>query len=148
MRMWLNSLPLFWRVFGSNSAVMVLAFLGLVFAPVTVSVPPTAVELAVLAAGLVCMLAINLALLRPAFRPLNELVETMRRHDPLSPGTRVRVDGGPAVVSLAQTFNEMLDRLGAGRRDPRRVPRAAGRAAGDRPPRHGGGAAHRAPAAP
>jgi two-component system, NarL family, sensor histidine kinase UhpB len=120
MRTLLNSLPLFWRVFGSNSAVMVLAFLGLVFAPVTVSVPPTAVELLVLAAGLVCMLAINLALLRPAFRPLNELVETMRRHDPLSPGTRVRVDGGPAVVALAQTFNEMLDRLESERRDSAR----------------------------
>src|SRR5215216_6837429 len=120
MRTRLNSLPLFWRVFGSNSAVMVLAFLGLVFAPVTVSVPPTAVELAVLAAGLVCMLAINLILLRPAFRPLDELVETMRRHDPLSPGKRVRVDGGPAVVALAQAFNEMLDRLESERRDSAR----------------------------
>ena len=120
MRTRLNSLPLFWRVFGTNAAVLVLAFLGLVFAPVTVSVPPAAIELVVLAAGLVCLLAINLALLRPAFRPLNELVETMRRHDPLSPGKRVRVDGGPAVVALAQTFNEMLDRLESERRDSAR----------------------------
>ena len=120
MRTRLNSLPLFWRVFGTNAAVLVLAFLGLVFAPVTVSVPPAAIELVVLAAGLVCLLAINLALLHPAFRPLNELVETMRRHDPLSPGKRVRVDGGPAVVALAQTFNEMLDRLESERRDSAR----------------------------
>ena len=120
MRTWLNSLPLFWRVYGTNAAVLVLAFLGLVFAPVTVSVPPAAFELVVLAAGLVCMLAINLALLRPAFRPLNELVETMRRHDPLSPGPRVRVDGGPAIVTLAHTFNEMLDRLESERRDSAR----------------------------
>jgi two-component system, NarL family, sensor histidine kinase UhpB len=120
MRAWLNSLPLFWRVFGTNAAALVLAFLGLVFAPVTVSVPPAAIELVVLAAGLVCLLAINLVLLRPAFRPLDELVATMRRHDPLSPGKRVRVEGGPAVVALAQSFNEMLDRLEAERRDSAR----------------------------
>src|SRR5919109_21348 len=116
----LSSVPLFWRVFGTNAAALVLAFLALVFAPVTVSVPPAAIELVVLALGLVCLLALNLALLRPAFRPLNELVETMRGHDPLSPGKRVRVDGGPAVVALAQTFNEMLDRLEAERRDSAR----------------------------
>jgi len=116
----LNSLPLFWRVFGTNAAVLVLAFLALVFAPVTVSVPPAAIELVVLALGLVCLLALNLALLRPAFRPLDELVETMRGHDPLSPGKRVHVSGGPAVVALAQTFNEMLDRLESERRDSAR----------------------------
>jgi two-component system sensor histidine kinase UhpB len=120
MRKRLNSLSLFWRVFGTNAAVLVLAFLALVFAPVTVSVPPTAVELVVLAAGLVCLLALNLALLRPAFRPLDELVDTMRGHDPLSPGKRVRVTGGPAIVALAQTFNEMLDRLESERRDSAR----------------------------
>jgi two-component system sensor histidine kinase UhpB len=113
----LISLPLFWRVFGTNAAVLVLAFVGLVVAPVTVSVPPAATEIVVLAAGLVCLLAINLALLRPAFRPLDELVETMRGHDPLSPGKRVRVDGGPVVIALAQSFNEMLDRLESERRD-------------------------------
>ena len=66
------------------------------------------------------LLALNLVLLRPAFRPLDELAETMRGHDPLSPGTRVRVDGGPAVAALAQTFNEMLDRLESERRDSAR----------------------------
>jgi two-component system, NarL family, sensor histidine kinase UhpB len=120
MRTRLNSLPLFWRVFATNAAVLVLAFLALVFAPVTVSVPPTAIELAVLAVGLACLLALNLALLRPAFRPLDELVETMRGHDPLSPGKRVTVDGGPAIAALAQTFNEMLDRLESERRDSAR----------------------------
>ena len=120
MRTQLNSLPLFWRVFGTNAAVLMLAFLALVLAPVTVSVPPAAFELVVLAAGLVALLALNLALLRRGFRPLEVLVETMRGHDPLSPGRRVRVDGGPAIVSLAQTFNEMLDRLESERRDSAR----------------------------
>jgi two-component system, NarL family, sensor histidine kinase UhpB len=116
----LNSLALFWRVFGTNAAVLVLAFLALVFAPVTVSVPPAAFELVVLAAGLLALLALNLALLRPAFRPLDELVETMRGHDPLSPGKRVQIHGGPAIVALAQTFNEMLDRLESERRESAR----------------------------
>ena len=44
----------------------------------------------------------------------------MRGHDPLSPGRRVRVDGGPAIAALAQTFNEMLDRLESERRDSAR----------------------------
>jgi two-component system sensor histidine kinase UhpB len=117
MRSRLNSMSLFSRVFGTNAAVLVLAFLGLVVAPVTVSVPPAAIEVIVLVAGLLCLLALNLVLLRPAFRPLDRLVETMRGHDPLNPGTRVQVDGGPAVVALAHAFNDMLDRLESERRE-------------------------------
>jgi two-component system, NarL family, sensor histidine kinase UhpB len=120
MRARLRSLPLFWRVFGTNAVVLVLAFLGLVFAPVTVSVPPAATELVVLAVGLLVLLAINLLLLRPAFRPLDELVATMRHHDPLTPGRRARVDGGPKIAALARAFNEMLDRLESDRRESAR----------------------------
>ena len=116
----LSSLPLFWQVFGTNALVLVVAFLGLVFGPVTVSVPPHATELLVLAAGLLVMLAINLVLLRRAFMPLDHLADTMRRTDPLSPGRRVRVEGGPVVAALARTFNEMLDRLEFERRDSAR----------------------------
>jgi two-component system sensor histidine kinase UhpB len=115
-----TSLPLFWLVFGTNAAVLVLAFLGLVLAPVTVSVPPHAAELAVLLGGLLVMLAINLVLLRRAFQPLEHLADTMRRHDPLSPGQRVPAEGGPVVAALAETFNEMLDRLEFERRDSAR----------------------------
>jgi two-component system sensor histidine kinase UhpB len=113
----ISSLPLYWRVFGTNAAVLFLAFLALVFAPVTVSVPPEVTELVVLIGGLIVILVINLVLLRPAFRPLDELAETMRRHDPLSPGRRARVGGDPAVAALARTFNEMLERLETERRD-------------------------------
>jgi two-component system, NarL family, sensor histidine kinase UhpB len=120
MRARLASLPLFWRVFGTGVVVLALAFLGLVLAPVTVSVPPSLSELVVLVAALVVLLAINLALLRSAFRPLNELVETMHGHDPLSPGKRVQVAGGPAVAALASAFNDMLDRLEAERRESAR----------------------------
>lgn len=117
MRARVNSMPLFWRVFGTNAVVLVLAFLGLVLAPVTVSVPAAAIEVVILTAGLLCLLAINLALLRPAFRPLDHLVDTMRRHDPLDPGTRVQVEGGPVVAALAHAFNDMLDRLESERRE-------------------------------
>src|SRR4051794_34066248 len=116
----LSSLPLFWQVFGTNALALVLAFLALVFGPVTVSAPPHATELVVLAAGLLVTLAINLVLLRRAFMPLDHLADTMRRHDPLSPGRRVRVEGGPVVSALAETFNEMLDRLEFERRDSAR----------------------------
>src|SRR3954469_10905092 len=116
----LSSLPLFWQVFGTNAPALVLAFVGLIFAPVTVSVPPHATELLVLALGLLVTLMINLVLLRRAFQPLDHLADTMRRHDPLSPGERVPVEGGPVVAGLARSFNEMLDRLELERRDSAR----------------------------
>src|SRR5919199_317054 len=116
----LSGLPLLWRVFGTNAAVLVLAFLGLVFLPVTVSVPTHATEVVVLLIGLLAMLALNLALLRPAFRPLDQLADAMRRHDPLSPGARAQVEGDPDVAALARTFNEMLDRLESERRESAR----------------------------
>jgi two-component system, NarL family, sensor histidine kinase UhpB len=117
----LSTMPLMWRVFATNAAALVLAYLGLVFAPVTVSVPPSPAELLVLTAGLLVLLAINVLLLRPAFRPLDELAETMRRHDPLSPGARARVDGEPDIAALAQAFNDMLDRLESERRESARL---------------------------
>ena len=116
----LSTLPLFWQVFGANAAALSLAFTGLIFAPVTVSVPPHATELIVLFVGLLVTLAINLVLLRHAFHPLDHLADTMRRHDPLSPGARVPVEGGPLVSGLARSFNDMLDRLEFERRESAR----------------------------
>ncbi len=117
MRARLSTVPLFWRVFAANAAVLALAFFGLVLAPVQVSVPVTTGQLAVLAAGLVALTGVSYALLRPVFRPLDELAAAMRRHDPLSPGARARVPGDPALAALATAFNEMLDRLEFERRE-------------------------------
>jgi two-component system sensor histidine kinase UhpB len=115
-----HSLPLFWRVFMTNAAVLVLAFAALHIAPVRVSVPVAASESIVLALGLLALLPVNLFLLRPAFRPLDELAEAMRRHDPLAPGTRAAIHGDPDVAALAHAFNEMLERLEFERRDSAR----------------------------
>ena len=120
MRTRVSSLPLFWRVFATNATAMLLAFGGLALAPVTVSAPIGAGELAELASGLVALLVLNLLLLRSAFRPLDTLARAMRRHDPLAPGARVPVDGEPDIAALAQAFNEMLDRLESERRDSTR----------------------------
>jgi two-component system sensor histidine kinase UhpB len=120
MRARLSTVPLFWRVFAANAAVLALAFLGLVLAPVQVSVPVTTGQLVVLVAGLVALTGVSYALLRPVFRPLDELAATMRRHDPLSPGARASVPGDPALAALATAFNEMLDRLEYERRDSAR----------------------------
>jgi len=100
--------------------VLVTVFLGLVFAPVTVSVPVRATELAVLVAGLLAMLILTFSLLRPAFRALGTVTTTMRRIDPLDPGQRVPVLGAPDVAGLAQAFNEMLARLEHERRESAR----------------------------
>jgi two-component system sensor histidine kinase UhpB len=115
-----NALSLFWRVFVTNALVLGLAFAGLVVAPVSVSVPVAASEAVVLSAGLLALLTVSLLLLRPAFRPLDALAETMRRHDPLSPGARAHVAGDPDVAARAHAFNDMLERMEFERRDSAR----------------------------
>jgi two-component system sensor histidine kinase UhpB len=111
---------LFWRVFATNAVVLVLVFLTLIFAPVTVSIPVRTNEFAVLVGGLILMLVLTFFLLRPAFRALNAVTSTMRRIDPLDPGQRVPVIGEPDVAGLAKTFNEMLARLEHERRESAR----------------------------
>ena len=117
MRHRIDSIPLFWRVFATQIGVLALVFVLLVFAPVTVSIPVQATELAVLAGGLVAVALLGWLLLRAAFRPLATVTETMKSIDPLSPGQRVPVIGGANVAALAQAFNDMLDRLEDERRE-------------------------------
>jgi two-component system sensor histidine kinase UhpB len=109
-----------WRVFATNAAALLVAALALVLAPVTVSVPVAAAELAVLVLGLALLLGVNLAMLRRAFRPLEDLARAMWLHDPLSPGGRAPVSGDPSVAALAHAFNEMLERLESERRESAR----------------------------
>jgi two-component system sensor histidine kinase UhpB len=117
MRRRLASMPLLWRVFVTNAAVLALAAAVLAAGPFTVSVPIAAAELLLLVVGVLVMLGLNLLLLRPAFAPLHALAEMMRRLDPLEPGRRAPVVGGPDVAALAVAFNQMLDRLERERRE-------------------------------
>jgi two-component system sensor histidine kinase UhpB len=120
MRRRIAAMPLLWRVFLTNAFVLTLALTLLALAPVTVSIPVALTELLILVAGMIAMLILNLLLLRPAFRPLHTLAATMRRIDPMEPGRRVEVEGGPHIATLAHTFNAMLDRLERERRESAR----------------------------
>jgi two-component system, NarL family, sensor histidine kinase UhpB len=113
-----GGLPLFWRVFLTNAAILGVATLVLALAPVTISVPIASAELVGLLVGLAVMLGLNLALLGRALRPLRSLTHTMRQIDPLAPGRRVEVpDADSDIRRLATAFNAMLGRLEDERRE-------------------------------
>jgi two-component system sensor histidine kinase UhpB len=72
------------------------------------------------------MLAIDVALLRRAFRPLGALAAFARRVDPLAPGVRALLPSAdPEVRDVAAAVDEMLARLEAERRDSARRALAA-----------------------
>lgn len=112
-------LPMLWRVFGANAAVFLLALALLALAPVTLHASVRLEELVVLLAGLIVMLALDLLLVRRALGPLRRLTRVMRQVDLLHPGQRAAgfERSSSEVLSLAQAFNEMLQRLEAERRD-------------------------------
>jgi two-component system, NarL family, sensor histidine kinase UhpB len=111
-------LPLFWRVFGTNALVLALAATALALSPATVSFPVALTEAVVLTLGLGAMLALNYALLRRALSPLERLRGFMRSADPLRPGARAPVDDAvPELRAVTESFNEMVARLEAERRE-------------------------------
>jgi two-component system sensor histidine kinase UhpB len=112
-------LPMLWRVFAANAAVFALAFALLALAPVTLHASVRLEEVVVLLAGLIVMLALDLLLVRQALGPLDRLTRVMRQVDLLHPGQRAAgfERSSSEVLSLAQAFNEMLQRLEAERRD-------------------------------
>jgi len=106
------------RIFLTNAAVAAVAAAVLVVTPATVSSPAHLREVAIVVAGLSAILVVNLVLLRRAFVPLRRLTALMRSVEPLAPGRRVPVYGHETeIVELTRAFNEMLDRLEAGRQD-------------------------------
>ena len=78
-----------WWVFLANGSVLVFAFLLLALSPVTISAAPGVDQLALLAGGLLLMLALNLALLKWVLAPFVHLTEVMGSIDPNRPGTRL-----------------------------------------------------------
>ena len=109
-----HHLPLLWKVFAGNAVVLLVATLTLVLSPATVSFPVALEELVVLAGGLALMLAMDVALLRRAFRPLTALAAFARGVDPLAPGRRAQLGAAdPEVRDVAEAVDEMLDRIEA-----------------------------------
>jgi two-component system sensor histidine kinase UhpB len=105
---------LFWRVFATNAVILSLAaaVTVVVLSPGVFSQPVAVKELAILIGGLAVMVVVNLLLVRRIVAPLGELMALMRSADPVRPGARVTVSGPPSeATELAETFNEMLERL-------------------------------------
>ena len=112
-----SQLPLLWRVFAINAALLVGATVVLALSPVTIHASIAFVEAADLVIGLVVMLLANLLLLRHTLGPIERLVERMRTVDLLRPGQRLVERDGAEVAALVRAFNQMLDRLEAERRE-------------------------------
>ena len=112
-----SRLPLLWRVFAINAALLVVATLLLALTPVTIHASLALIEGVDLVVALVVMLAANLLLLRHTLAPINRLVERMRTVDLLRPGQRLVEPGGVEVTELVHAFNQMLERLEAERRE-------------------------------
>jgi two-component system, NarL family, sensor histidine kinase UhpB len=120
-------LSLLWWVFLANGSVLVVALLLLAFSPITIDTPIQTGQFAVLLAGFVVLVALNLLLLRRVLAPLFQLTEAMSSVDPNRPGRRLSgVDPGSAEAqALAAAFNAMLDRLESARREAARTALAA-----------------------
>jgi len=109
---------LFGRIFSINAVVLAIAGVLLALSPATVSQPVALSEAVVLVGGLTAILLLNLFFVRRAVVPLVDLTALMNRVDSLQPGQRVPVSGNEReVVELAESFNIMLDRLEAERRE-------------------------------
>ena len=114
--------PLFWRTFLTNAAVLVAASLVLVFSPVTVSSPVSLREVLILTAGACAMLVLNVFLMRRAFAPLERLATVMGKVELQGRQRAIPVYGGDAeVVQLTHAFNAMLERLERARRQSARM---------------------------
>jgi two-component system sensor histidine kinase UhpB len=117
---------LFRRLFLAYAGVLAAAIAVLMLAPVTVSVPVTIPELAVILVGAVLMLMSFRLLLQRALDPYERLTRMMDRVDPLAPGQRIELSVREAeVAALVRAFNDMLDRLEGERRQSARRALAA-----------------------
>lgn len=109
-------MPLLWRVFLGNAALLIAGALVLAFAPVTVSARIAVREAIALAVGLLIMMIANLVLLRPLFAPLERLARQMSDVDVLR-ARRVPIDSPGEVGALERAFNTMIERLETERRE-------------------------------
>ncbi len=113
------AVSILWRVFTVNAIVFGLAVFVLIASPATVSNPIKLSELTALVVGLVVTLAVNLVLLMLVMSPLRRLTTLMGHIDPMQPGQRAPVSNwmSTEMITLSRSFNTMLDRIEAERRD-------------------------------
>ena len=112
--------PLFRRVAGMNALLLIVAVVVtiVVLAPDRISSFAVNEEVVVLAAGIVLVALVNLYVLRRFMRPLQALTALARRVDLANPGERMPdAEATSEAGELATTFNEMLERLEAERRE-------------------------------
>jgi two-component system, NarL family, sensor histidine kinase UhpB len=112
-----SRLPLLWRVFAINAALLVIATVLLVLAHNEIHASLAFVEGLDVVIALAVMLAANFLLLRRTLRPIGRLVQRMGAVDLLRPGQRLAEDGGAEVGELVHVFNQMLERLESERRE-------------------------------
>src|ERR671932_751951 len=110
-------LPLYWRVFAVNAALLTAIAVVLIVAPVTIRFPIAVFEALGVLAGLVATIALNALLLRHAFAPLARLAQRMETVDLLRPGQRLQVSRDDEIGRVVTTFNGMLDRLESERQE-------------------------------
>lgn len=111
-----SRLPLLWRIFAVNAALLVLAGLLLALARGRIHESFAFLEGVDIAIVLVVMLGANFLLLRHILGPIERLVERMRSVDLLRPDQRLAERGGAEVAQLVAVFNQMLERLETERR--------------------------------
>jgi two-component system, NarL family, sensor histidine kinase UhpB len=113
-------LPLVYRVAGLNVLLVVaaVALTVIVLAPGYVTSYVVDEEIAVLAAAIVVVVAANIYLVRRLVGPVQALTALARRVDLSRPGQRIEpVEPTSEAGELGMTFNEMLARLEAERRE-------------------------------
>jgi two-component system, NarL family, sensor histidine kinase UhpB len=110
-------LPLYWRVFAANAALLTAIAVVLVVAPVTISFPIAVLEGIGVLVALLVTIGVNALLLRHAFAPLARLAQRMETVDLLRPGQRLQVVRDDEIGRVVTTFNRMLDRLESERQE-------------------------------
>ena len=110
-------LPFFWRIFAASALVLVVATVLLIVTPITISANIALVEVVILLVGLCAALLAEYVVLRRAFAPLERLAQTMETVDLLRPGQRVTAPPGDVIGRVVQSFNDMIERLEAERRE-------------------------------
>jgi two-component system sensor histidine kinase UhpB len=86
-----------------------------------VSSPITQSEVAILAAGILALLSVNVLVLRWGLSPLDRLVRLMQGIDLARAPAPIREDGPAEIRTVIATFNTMLHRLSEERRAAGRV---------------------------